>query len=81
MSQRIEYGPDRQGVIYYDVMIWWWAAFEIEDSSFDPAYIPQDLIEDMEQQQRLWICRALPDSDRWAQMVNFKFLSRWNLMD
>ena len=47
MSQRIQFGPDRQVVCYYDVVVWWWTAFEIEDQSFNPAYIPQDMLEDM----------------------------------
>ena len=69
----VEYGPQREALIQYDVLVWWSAAFDIEDSSFNPAYIPHDLIEDMEQQQRLWICRALPDSDAGRKWLILNF--------
>lgn len=73
MSQRIEFGPDRQAVVYYDVVVWWWTAFEIEDRSFNPAYIPQDQLEDIAQEQRLAVIRSLPDSDPGRKYLILRF--------
>ena len=73
MSQRIEFGPDRQVVCYYDVVVWWWTAFEIEDQSFNPAYIPQDVLEDMRQEQRRHIIQALPESDPGRKYLILRF--------
>ena len=73
MSQRIEYGPAREAVVYYEVVVVWYLAFEIEDPNFKPEYIPRDLIEDLEQQQRRQIANSLPDSDpgrKWL-ILNF----------
>lgn len=73
MSQRIEYGPNRQAVVPYEVVVVWYLAFEIDDPSFKPEYIPKQLIEDIEQQQRLHLVRSLPDSDpgrKWL-ILNF----------
>ena len=75
MSQRIEYGPDRQAVVYYDVVVWWWTAFDIEDRSFNSAYISKEQLEDIAQEQRLGIIRALPDFDPGRKYLILRFFS------
>ena len=73
MSQRVEYGADRQAIAYYDVIVWWWTAFEIEDQSFKPEYIPKQMLEDMRQDQRRNIIQSLPESDPGRKYLILKF--------
>lgn len=69
----VEYGPKREAVVQYDVLVWWWTAFEIEDRSFNSAYIPQDQLEDIAQEQRLGVIRSLPDSDPGRKYLILRF--------
>ena len=73
MSQRIDYGADREAVVYYDVVVWWWTAFEIEDQSFNPAYIPEEMLEEVRQDQRRGIIQSLPESDPGRKYLILKF--------
>jgi hypothetical protein len=73
MSQRVEYGAERQAIAYYDVIVWWWTAFEIEDQSFNPSYIPEEMLEDMRQEQRRYIVQSLPESDPGRKYLILKF--------
>jgi len=73
MSARVEYGLNREAIAYYDVIVWWWTAFEIEDQSFKPEYIPEIMLEDMRQDQRRNIIQSLPESDPGRKYLILKF--------
>lgn len=73
MSQRISYGLDSQAVAHYDVVVCWYLAFDIEVTGFNPEYIPTELIQEIEQLQRLDMIKRLPDHDpgrKWL-ILNF----------
>lgn len=74
MSQRISYGLDSQAVADYYVVVCWYLAFDIEVTTFNPAYIPTDLIQEIEQLQRLNVIKRLPDNDagrKWLILFFF----------
>lgn len=74
MSQRISYGLDNQAVADYYVVVCWYLAFDIEVTDFNPAYIPTELIQEIEQLQRLNIIKRLPDHDagrKWLILFFF----------
>jgi len=73
MSARVEYGTNREAIVYYDVLVWWWTAFEIEDQAFKPKYIPEQMLEDMRQEQRRHIIQALPESDPGRKYLILRF--------